>query len=241
MATIINGIRILDKKDKTLVFKTYLLYIDWSTIPRSHGFGLMMLCDLDNEKGKFKGSTLEQDLLQNESVLKGYDGLYDALMSNVKCAKDYITKLEVSDFKNFPVTPEFQSHENLWYELDAETKLFEQEESLPQATYTMEVTDKKWLEHLDVGQVWETTTCEFHGPYWYLEHRSEKSEKFYRVYQSGAYLVTEYGRIGKGLKREKKRFDFVTAELKVKAKLRKSKGYTLIYKNFDTPFHTEKK
>ena len=61
------------------------------------------------------------------------------------------------------------------------------------------------------------------------------------MYLDNGYLITEYGKIGKGFRTEKKRFSFGLAESKVKSKLRKSKGYTLIYKNFDTPFHIERR
>jgi len=58
----------------------------------------------------------------------------------------------------------------------------------------------------------------------------------------GMSMVTEFGKIGVRPRINKKRVRhyFFSAEDKVKEKLRKSKGYQLIYKNFDTPFHTEK-
>lgn len=242
MATMINGIRILEKKGRILTFKTYLIYIDWSTLPRTHGFGLMMLCDSCNSKNNYKESSLYKDLEENESLLKNYSDLYEALMENHEGAKGYVEKLVVSDFKNFPLKEEFTNHPKLWHELNSETNTFENEEHLPQATYTLEVTDERWIRHINPGEVWETTICDFQGPYWYLEHHSDKSHKFYRSYMDGMSMVTEFGKIGVRPRINKKRVRhyFFSAEDKVKEKLRKSKGYQLIYKNFDTPFHTEK-
>lgn len=242
MATMINGIRILEKKENILTFKTHLLYIDWSTLPRTHGFGLMILCDFCNSQNNFKESILYKDLLENKSLMDGYEDVNDALMKNHEGAKKYVRKLEVFDFKNFPLKKEFTAHKQLWHKLNPQTNIFENEEHLPQATYKLEVTDEKWLKHMNEGETWETTTCDFQGPYWYLEHHSETSHKYYRSYLSeGYYLVTEFGKIGKSLRRNKKVYPgFSFAESKVKEKLRKSKGYKIVYKNFDTPFHIEK-
>ena len=242
MATMINGIRILEKKEEFLIFTTYLLYIDFSSLPKTHGFGLMVLCDSGNEANDFKESVLYKDLLENKSLLQGYKDVNEAMMENYEGAKKYISELTVYDFKNFPLTDTFTQHKKLWHELNMETKTFENETYLPQATYKLKVTDKKWLEHIEPGEVWETTTCDFQGPYWYLEHHSDKSHKFYRLYMSSGYWVTEYGAIGKRPRIKKQRFrSMITGAEKIKAKLRPSKGYQLIYKNFDTPFHVERR
>ena len=36
MSSMIHGIRILKKEGKTLTFRTYLIYSDWSSLPRTH-------------------------------------------------------------------------------------------------------------------------------------------------------------------------------------------------------------
>ncbi len=241
MATMINGIRILDKKDKTLIFTTYLLYIDFSSLPKTHGFGLMVLCDSCNEANNYKDSLLYKDLLANKALLQDYEDVTEALIENHEGAKKYIEELTVYDFKNFPLTDVFLEHEYLWHELNPATKTFDNEAYLPQATYKLKVTDKNWLAHIQPGEVWETTTCDFQGPYWYLEHHSDKSHKYYRIYMSSGYWVTEYGAIGKRPRIKKERFRWMgTGADKVKAKLRPSKGYQLVYRNFDTAFHVER-
>ena len=155
--------------------------------------------------------------------------------------KKYISKLEVSDFTNFPIKPEFL--EATWHYLDEKTNKFHYEEHLPQATYTLEATDERWIEHLYEGQVWETTSCDLDGPSWYLEYKSEKSNKFYRIFQTdmGRWQIN-YGKLGTPGRTDQPQYMSVYgAEMKVKEKTAKSKGYQLIYKNFDTPFDIEKK
>jgi len=233
MATMISGIRILKKKGPVLTFKTYLIYIDFHALPQTHGFGLAMLCDSCWEFKNYKETLIYKDLEK-----RGDDSFSKITADDeFEFAKNYIVKMELSDFENFPFKTEFTESENLWHELDEQTGLFHNQDHLPQAVYTMEVTDKKWIAHLEVGQVWETTSCDFQPPYWHLEHHSEKSNKFYKVLIENGRWIAKYGKIGtKGRTKKLLVQGFASAQSKVKSKMRKSKGYQLIYKNFDTPF-----
>lgn len=222
MSSMIHGIRILAKNDRTLTFKTYLIYSDWNSLPRTHGFGLLVLEDRARESDH-EHCALAQEMKQ-----------YDFIEDNYAQARKIVSKMEVSDFQNFPLTDEFM--ERTWHYIDGTTGKFHAEEFLPQAVYTLEVTDAKWLEHMQVGDVWETTSCDLDGASWYLEYKDEKSHKFYHLYDKMGWRLS-YGKVGAAGREERPWMNFNLAETKVNEKIRK--GYELIYRNFDTPFGYE--
>ncbi|MEM6316410.1 MAG: ankyrin repeat domain-containing protein [Bacteroidota bacterium] len=221
----ITGIRILAKKDKILRFRTFLLHQDVQKLPRTHGFGVMVL--LDKTYGK-EDCPLMKDI-----------GKVD-LDKTLQYGQKYVTKLELSDFENFPLTPEFLQSGNY---LDDTTQQFTNEEWLPQAVHEMEVTDKKWLEHLTVGQTWETASCDLDSPFWRLTKLSDATQ-CYQVFQSRAdrKWTVEYGKVGKKPKILKPRWTNIHFALSaIKKKLSKSGGYKIQYQNFDTDYDIEQK
>lgn len=220
----IHGIRVLDKQDRILTFKTYLIYSDWNALPRTHGFGLMVLEDRARETGN-ENCALAQEM-------KNYDFITD----NHRMAQQFVSGMEVKDFQNIAITTEFL--ERTWHYLDEAAGKFHAQEFLPQAVYTLEVTDPKWLEHVHVGDVWETTSCDLDGASWYLEYHDDKSHKFYRVYDKNGWR-THYGKIGTPGRDERAYLNFELAQSKVNEKMRK--GYELVYRNFDTPSGHEEK
>ena len=230
MSSMIHGIRILSKKGAILRFKTFLIYSDWDSLPRTHGFPLLFLSDYTDywEDGE---TAFEKDLLETGKDL--YQDINHAILS-----QRYIKKMIVSEFQNLPIKPEFLEY--TWHYIEKETDKFHFEEHLPQAIYELEVTDPKWIEHIPVGAVWETTACDLIGPYWYLE-TPEKNGKFYRIYRSmnGGWIIN-YGKIGmKGRVDKLKFMTIYGASQKVKEKVKK--GYKLIYQNFDTDWDIEEK
>lgn len=233
MATMISGIRILGKKERVLTFKTYLIYIDFHALPQTHGYGLAMLCNASWNFNDYKDTPIYKDLENREG--DSFDKI--TREDEFEFAKNYVVKMELRDFENFPFKSAFTDSKFLWHALDEQTGIFKNQEHLPQAVYTMEVTDEKWIAHLEVGQVWESTACDYQPPYWHLEHHSEKSHKFYKVFISNGRWIANYGKVGtRGRIKKLLVQGFSSAQSKVKAKMRKSKGYQLIYKNFDTPF-----
>ena len=224
MSSMIHGIRILSKEDRILTFKTYLIYSDWNSLPRTHGFGLLILEDSARETGNENCSLAKE--------MKNYDFIDD----NYALAQKILSKMEVTEFQNFPLTEEFQ--ESIWHYIDDKTGKFHAEEFLPQAIYTLEVSDAKWLEHMKAGDVWETTSCDLDGPSWYLKLEDEKSRKFYHIYEKSGTWKILYGKLGTAGREESSPWMNVNhAETKAKEKMRK--GYELIYRNFDTPYGYE--
>ena len=223
----IHGIRILSKKGCHLKFKTYLIYSDWNRLPKTHGFPILFLSDY-TDFWKHGDTAFEKDLESQKADIYKDEG-------HTKLSRRYIKSLSISDFQNFPLTPEFLEY--TWHYLD-EDKKFHAEEHLPQATYELEVTDEKWIEHIPEGAVWETTACDFMGPYWHLETSEEKG-KFYKIFQNidGRWMM-HYGKKGaKGRTEGAKYMSASYAAKKVEEKLKK--GYVLVYKNFDSDWNTE--
>ncbi len=223
------GIRVLSKKDNQLTFQTYLLCSDWEVLPRTYDFALLVI-GLEAPPDSPLGKSLEgKDFVNN---------LYEV-------AQQYILKMEVNDFKNFPFTAEFltntaeQALKTLT--LFKDTNEFPIEDQLPQATYTLEVTMPQWLDHIKVGDVWEVSAYVFDNAAWYLEHPDPETPKFYRVYKEHGQWRNHYGSIGKKGRNVVARYvrSYSAAERQVKEKLRPAKGYRLVYKNFDTPFGIE--
>lgn len=222
MSSMIHGIRVLAKNDRILTFKTYLIYSDWDSLPRTHGFGLLILDDRARETAN-----------ANSAMAKEIE-TYDFIDENYSKAREIIVKMEVTNFENIAIKEEFL--ESTWHYLDEKTGKFHAQEHLPQAVYTLEVSDAKWIEHIHVGDVWETTSCDLDGASWYLEYDDGKSKKFYRVFDKMGWKIV-YGKIGTAGREENPYMNFTIAQSKVDEKLRK--GYQLIYKNFDTPFGHE--
>lgn len=221
----ITGIRILSKKNRTLRFKTFLLHQDVQKLPRTHGFGVMVL--LDNTYGK------EDCLLMKEI------GEVD-LDKTLEYGQKYISKLVLSELENFPLTSEFLNSGN---GLDRQTQKFTNEIWLPQATYEMEVTDEQWIAHLTVGQTWETAACDLDSPYWYL-NKIEAPTHYYKVFKNreDRKWTIEYGEEGSKSRISKLRWTNIHFALSaIKKKLSKAGGYEIQYKNFDTDYNLEQK
>lgn len=219
------GIRILAKETHTLKLQIYLITSDFNYLPRTHGFGfLMLISNQDKEIPQELKSALNTD---------------DLCQSAYENGRKYIKRFELTDFENYPIHPSFTDISS--YPLDSLTGKFKNEDSLPQGTFTLEVHDSKSIAHIAIGDVWECTDADLWGASWYLEHKSEKAHKFYHLYQDemGNWLIN-YGKLGTTGKTEGiYESSAESAERGLQPKLQKGQGYKLIYKNFDTPFHLE--
>ncbi|MGD1840984.1 MAG: ankyrin repeat domain-containing protein [Thermonemataceae bacterium] len=127
----------------------------------------------------------------------------------------------------------------MWHYLDDATNTFHAEDILPNALYHMEVTDAKYIAHLEKGDAWETASCDLWGASWYLEYKSTSTAKFYHLYLDDVgRWTTHYGKIGtKGRKEFLAIRSRETAKKRVEAKLKK--GYVMVYQNYDTAFGYE--
>src|SRR5690606_5902689 len=87
------GIRILEKNKNLLKFKVFLITSDFNFLPRTHGFGFLML--LSNAKKQISPE-IEAELDMNNFCQSTYES-----------GRKYIKKLEANDFENFPIDPSF--------------------------------------------------------------------------------------------------------------------------------------
>lgn len=219
------GIRILAKETHTLTLQIYLITSDFNYLPRTHGFGFLMLI-----------SNQDKEIPQELTNALNIDDLCQSTYEN---GRKYIKRFELTDFENFPIDTSFTDISS--YPLDLVTGKFKKEDQLPQGTFTLEVHDPKSIAHIAIGDVWECTDADLWGASWYLEHKSEKAEKFYHLYQNemGNWFIN-YGKLGTTGKTDGVyESSAESAEHGLQPKLRKGQGYELIYKNFDTPFHLE--
>ncbi|MDF1698332.1 MAG: ankyrin repeat domain-containing protein [Saprospiraceae bacterium] len=198
-------------------------------MPRTHSFPILLMSDFTDYWDN-KATLFGKDLAEQKASL-------DDDLGHINLSKRYVKKMIVSEFKNFPRKPEFLA--STWHYLNSESGKFHNEAHLPQAHYALEVTDPKWIEHIPLGAVWETTACDLIGSYWELESLVP-SEKFYRLYRSmTGQWITEYGKKGTTGNRQVMRpTNLLGASNKVKEKLKK--GYALCYQNFDTDWQIER-
>ncbi|MGD1840983.1 MAG: hypothetical protein ACFB0B_08825 [Thermonemataceae bacterium] len=92
MASSIYGINILEKDKSTIVYRVYLIYSDWIRLPRTHGFGYLML------KSNWKKDNQSLDQL---------DTVDDFVLDTYLKGRKIIKSLLVSDFQNYPIHPDF--------------------------------------------------------------------------------------------------------------------------------------
>jgi ankyrin repeat protein len=225
MSFVPHGIRVLSKQDTILTFKTYLIYYGSEELPRTHGFALQLLMD---RPGSFP---LKQDIDEKDHMEED-----NYINDSFTLARQYIKRLEVDNFENYPLKDKFLNKE--WHRFDEVTGKFHAEEHLPQAVYTLEVKDARWIEHMQLGDAWLTKSYNIDGPTWYLESKDDTSNKFYRATRRKVDVWRfTYGRIGSEGNENVQRINFEAAEKKVNEKL--AKGYTMVYKNFDTDYSFE--
>ncbi|MEL1243026.1 ankyrin repeat domain-containing protein [Flavobacterium sp. DGU11] len=222
-----HGIRVLSKQGTILTFKTYLIYYGAEELPRTHGFALQLLMD---RPGSFP---LKQDIEE-----KDYEEEENHINNSFKVAQHYIKSLEVDNFENFPLSDKFLNKD--WHGFNKDSGKFHAEEYLPGAVYTLEVKDARWIEHLQPGDVWETKSYNIDGLTYYLELKDDTSRKFYRATRRAVDVWRfTYGRIGSEGTENVQRINAESALKKVNEKL--AKGYTLVYKNFETDYSFEDK
>lgn len=215
MAAPTYGIKIVHIENTTVSFQVNLVNSDWAHLPRTHGFGFLMLTSREDCK--------------NEKI-PDWELTGDVEKDVLEAGKKYIKTLEVSNFQNYPIPEEFR--EEAWHAIDSKFT--------PNALYSMEVVEASLLEHLTVGDNWISSISDIYGAYWKLSYQDGTSDKFYCMYQNEmGKWVCHYGKTGTdGCIVYPFILTFDTADKRVKAKLKK--GYTLDYKNFDTAFGFER-
>ena len=213
-------IKILDKSPTTLTFRVYSFYPIYNSMPRTHGFAYLLLADV-------YGSKVDRPTHEN-FVGDVYEN-----------GRRYIKSFTVDGFVNIP------SPDNFHEALDTFDEFTEEAEAMmPQATYTMNVYDGAVLEGINTGDQWDSAMWDMWGASWYMEKKSEKSPKFYHVYKDErGNWQRRYGKVSTVGRGDSTYYanEGTVEKYVVGEKLRPSKGYKLIYKNFDTEYDLELK
>ncbi len=145
MSTDLYRIRVLDldPAQRKVTFRVFLVYYDWSGVPTDPSFFFRILWDEADTRFGAGGPLGDEVSVQdfcNEAFVN----------ANTHRFVERVTKLSR---KNDPLPP-------------GETRPtfvyggFTDEDILTQGDYEVIVTDIKWMQHLKVGQTWQTTSYE---------------------------------------------------------------------------------
>lgn len=144
MSTDLYGLRVLKKKEKEVTLQVFLLYYDWDTIPKSKDFFLS--CFWDEADTRFGGGGPLGDAISVEEICSDEFRLENA--------DKYIEEVKELSRLNYPIQPGADLA-TFYYERDGK---WQDEDKLAQVTFLVKVTDPKWIEHLEVGMSWPTTS-----------------------------------------------------------------------------------
>ena len=144
MSSDLYGIRVLAKEASTVTLKVFLVYYDWDHIPESKDFFLSVLWD--EADTRFGGGGPLGDAITVPEICDEQFRLYHA--------DAYVAKVEQIGSANYPITHK-EKLSTFYYERDGK---WENEDKLAQVDFRITVTDPKWIEHLQPGMSWGTTS-----------------------------------------------------------------------------------
>ncbi len=144
MSTDLYGLRVLAKKEKEVTLQVFLLYYDWDTIPSSKDFFLS--CFWDEADTRFGGGGPLGDAVSVEEICSEEFRLENG--------DKYIEEVEELSRLNYPIQPGVELA-TFYYERDGK---WQDEDKLAQVMFRVKVTDPKWIQHLEVGMSWATTS-----------------------------------------------------------------------------------
>ena len=145
MSTDLYRIRVLalDPELRKVTFRVFLVYYDWSGVPTDASFFLRILWDKADTRfggGGPLGEEVDVDRYLDESWVD----------ANTKRFVERVTRLSL---RNDPI-PAGKQPPTFVYDG------YTDEDLLTQGDYEVIVTDPRWLAHLEVGQMWQTTSYE---------------------------------------------------------------------------------
>lgn len=153
MSTDLYGVRVIDTKpdENKVRLKVFVVYYDVAykshqPIPADPSFFLRILWDEGD--ARFGGGGSIGHEISVEQIL-------DESWVNKNTFK-FIDTVEILSITNFPVE-DYSSFYDFYYERDG---VWQDEDKLVQAVYDIHVTDKKYIDHLENGMSWGTTSYE---------------------------------------------------------------------------------
>ena len=153
MSTDLYGIRVLDtkRKERKVVVKVFVVYYDVAfkshqQLPKDDSFFFRILWDKGDTrfgKGGPIGDEVSVDQICEEAWVDNN-------------TFRFIKNVEQIARTNFPLK-DYKDYADFYYERNGS---WEDEDKLVQATYEIEVTDAKYIDHLNTGMSWGTTAYE---------------------------------------------------------------------------------
>ena len=141
MSTDLYRVRVtsLDLGKRTVGFRVFLVYYDWSGVPTDASFFMRILWDEADTrfgKGGPLGNEVSVDQFLDEAFIDANTHRFVERVTQTALRNDPPPAM--------PPTFVYDSHKA--------------EDGLTQGDYTVVVTDPKWMKHLKVGQTWSTTS-----------------------------------------------------------------------------------
>ncbi len=153
MSTDLYGIRVLNtkKSENKVVVKVFVVYYDvhfksHRPLPKDHSFFLTILWD-EGDTRFGKGGPIGDEI--------SVDQICDETWVDNNTFR-FIKNVEQLTTANFPIK-DYTGYADFYYERNG---AWEHEDKLVQATYEIEVTDAKYIDHLSSGMSWGTTAYE---------------------------------------------------------------------------------
>lgn len=153
MSTDLYGIRVknIQEERNTFEIKVFVVYYDTTykshqPLPKDHSFFLRILWDEGDTRfggGGSIGHEISVDDICDENWVD-------------RNTFRFIKKVEQISTANFPLN-DYETYADFYYERDG---AWLHEDQLVQATYKVEVTNSKYLDHLSPGMSWGTTSYE---------------------------------------------------------------------------------
>ncbi|MFK7908814.1 MAG: hypothetical protein AB8B69_27040 [Chitinophagales bacterium] len=138
-----------EHKIKIRVFVVYydVHFKSHKPIPKDPSFFFRILCDKAYSLRGQENGTIAEEILSGQELDEGWVD---------KNTFRFIRNVELIATANFPLE-DYSSYDDFYYERNG---CWVNEEKLVQATYEIQVTDKKYFDHLQAGMSWGTTSYE---------------------------------------------------------------------------------
>lgn len=218
------GIRVTAKSDNVLHATVFILNPDYYQFPRTHAFGLFLLWEPLKKAGFAVESPLN-DFLPQQFIIGDFRAR----------APIVIESLHVRDFQQLR---DHHSGERIRSYLLNDKQEFNRESELPQVKYEIKVRAADFISHLNPGQVWASDGREYDDMRHLLEKDDPAGKLILESTMDGKFHVIREGMEGGEMNEIRTRTaNFPRAAAVIDQKL--ADGFTLVYRNFDSPFGTE--
>jgi hypothetical protein len=142
-------VRLEKKEGVSCLIRLYIIHPDQSQFYSSKSFVLQLIWDATQSSNLAAGelSPLALAIDVNKIGDPGYV---------LKHQDNYVELVRNLEFMNYPRSVDFEKMTSEEFD-----KYWEDEDGLPQAVLLIKVTDPRWIAHLSIGMVWETSAFDY--------------------------------------------------------------------------------